>query len=313
MNRRNFITTAAAAAASLALPAFGQQRTQILYGYTAAADFATVFVAAQQGFFSKRGLDVQARLLPNGSAIPAALEADSLQIAGPTPSSFLSAVDGGLDLVVVAGGTISAKGDRQVALVARNGSGIHSAQDCIGKKIGVPGLGSALHVTIRAWLMANGVDYRKVTFVEASIPQHSDLLRGGAIDAVVTPEPFLSRIVGSNAGYVVSYYTETLPLGEQKLIHVAKREWVQKNPAATAAFHDALVEASAFIKKPENDTAVRAAIGQYIKLPPAVLASIAISVPDPVITQPQLQSWVNMMNAQGMLKTKLDLHSLIWS
>jgi len=89
-------------------------------------------------------------------------------------------------------------------LVARAGSGIKTAQDCVGKKVGVPGLGAFLHVTFRAWLKDQGVDYRKVSFVEASFPQHGDLLRGGSVDAVVTADPFMNRITDSGAGYVAS-------------------------------------------------------------------------------------------------------------
>lgn len=311
MKRRDLLTAAAASAASFALPAAAQARTKILYGYTAVTDFATVFVAAQQGVFDKRGLDVELKLVPLGSALPPALESDSLQIAGPTPPALLSAVEGGLDLVVVAGGTVSSKSSTELALVARTGSGIRTAQDCVGKKIGVPGLGSALHITFRAWLMDNGVDFRKVNFIEAAFPLHADMLRGGTLDAVVTAEPFLSRIVDSGIGYVASYYTTFLPPGQQKLVHAARREWVQKNPAAARAFRDALVQAAAFIKKPENDPAVRDAIGKYIKLPPPVLAKIAISTPDPVVTETQMRQWLDMMNAQGMLKSPIDVKRLL--
>jgi ABC-type nitrate/sulfonate/bicarbonate transport system substrate-binding protein len=118
--------------------------------------------------------------------------------------------------------------------VARAGSGIKTAQDCVGKKIGVPVLGAFLHVTFRAYLKDNGVDYRKVNFVEAAFPQHGDLLRGGSVDAVVSADPFMSRITDSGAGYVASYYSTFLPEGNQTIVHAAKREWVQQNPAGGA-------------------------------------------------------------------------------
>ena len=73
--------------------------TKIVFGYTAVTDFASVFVAAEEGYFKKRNLDVELKFIPLNSTIPAALQSDSLQIGGPTPSVFLQAVDGGLDLV----------------------------------------------------------------------------------------------------------------------------------------------------------------------------------------------------------------------
>ena len=98
----------------------------------------------------------------------------------------------------------------------------------------MPGLGAFLHVTFRAWLKDQGVDYRKVNFVEAAFPQHADLLRGGSVDAVVSADPFMSRITDSGAGYVASYYSTFLPEGNQTIVHAAKREWVQKNPGRRA-------------------------------------------------------------------------------
>ena len=103
MKRRQVLAGAAALGTLTALPARAQS-PRIVFGYTAVTDFASVFVAAEEGFFKKRGLDVEPKFIPLNSTIPAAIQADSLQVGGPTPSVFLQAVDGGLDHVVLAGG-----------------------------------------------------------------------------------------------------------------------------------------------------------------------------------------------------------------
>jgi NitT/TauT family transport system substrate-binding protein len=224
---------------------------------------------------------------------------------------FLQSVDGGLDHVVVAGGGVTSKTITGFGLVAKAGSGIKTAQDCVGKKIGVPGLGAFLHVTFRGWLKTQGVDFKKVNFVEASFPQHGDLLRGGAVDAVVSADPFMSRITDSGVGYVASYYSTFLPEGQPTIIHTAKREWVQKNPAAAKAFREAVQEAATFMASAKNNDRVRAAIGKYIKLPPEVIAKMQISPPGPVVTEKQLTYWVNLMKDQDMLKTVPDVAKLI--
>jgi len=311
MKRRTVLSgIAAAVAGTLSLPA-RSEAAKIVYGYTAVTDFASVFVAASEGYFAKRNLDVELKFIPLNSTIPAALQSDSLQIGGPTPSVFLQAVDGGLDLVVLAGGGLTSKTMTGFGLVARAGSGIRTPQDCVGKKIGVPGLGAFLHVTFRAWLKQSGVDYRKVTFVEASFPQHADLLRGGSIDAVVTADPFMSRITESGAGYVASYYSTFLAEGNHTIYHAAKREWVQKNPAAAKAFRESVQEGAAFMQQPKNTEQVRAIIGKYIKLPPEVLAKIQISPPGPLVSEKQLDYWVAMMKDQEMLKSQINVETLL--
>lgn len=311
MKRRNALHALAALPLAAGLPARAQAPTKIVFGYTAVTDFASVFVAAEEGYFKKRGLDVELKFIPINSTIPAAIQSDSLQIGGPTPSVFLQSVDGGLDHVVVAGGGVTSKSITGFGLVARAGSGIKTAQDTVGKKIGVPGLGAFLHVTFRAWLKSQGVDYRKVNFVEAAFPQHGDLLRGGSVDAVVSADPFMSRITDSGVGYVASYYSTFLPEGQPTIIHTARRDWVEKNAAAAKAFREALQEAAAFMANPKNNDKVRAAIGKYIKLPPDVIAKVQISPPGPVVTEKQLAYWVGLMKDQDMLKTTPDVTRLI--
>lgn len=307
MQRRHALALLAAAGA----PAAQAQSTKIVFGYTAVTDFASVFVAKEEGYFTRRGLDVEPKFVPINSTIPAAIQSDSLHIGGPTPSVFLQSVDGGLDQVVLAGGGQTSKTITGFGLVARAGSGIRAAADCVGKKVGVPGLGAFLHVSFRAWLKQQGVDWRQVNFIEAAFPQHGDLLRGGSLDAVVTADPFMSRITDSGAGYVASYYSTFLPEGQPTILYVAKRDWVAKNAAAAKAFREAIAEAAAFIVKPANDAKVRAAIGKYIKLPPEVLAKAQISPPAPVIVEKQLAYWVGLMKEQGMLKGELALGTLI--
>jgi NitT/TauT family transport system substrate-binding protein len=310
MKRRTVLTHFAAASSLMALPAWSQSK-KILFGYTAVTDFTSVFVAAEEGYFKKRNLDVELKFIPLNSTIPAAIQSDSLQIGGPTPSVFLQSVDGGLDHVVVAGGGVTSKTITGFGLVARAGSGIKTPQDCLGKKIGVPGLGAFLHVTFRAWLKQNGVDYKKVNFVEASFPQHGDLLRGGSVDAVVTADPFMSRITDSGIGYVASYYSTFLADNNPTIIYTAKREWVKNNADSVKLFREAVQEAATFIQNPKNNDKVRAAIGKYIKLPPEVLAKMQISPPAPVVTEKQLNYWVALMKDQEMLKTSPNVSQLI--
>ena len=50
MNRRTLLAALAASGAA-ALPARAQAATRIVFGYTAVTDFASVFVAAEEGYF----------------------------------------------------------------------------------------------------------------------------------------------------------------------------------------------------------------------------------------------------------------------
>jgi NitT/TauT family transport system substrate-binding protein len=308
--RRTALATLAAATAALALPAYSQT-TKVAFGYTAVGDFLSVLAAVEQGYFAKRNLEVEPKFIPLNSTIPAAIQSGSLQIGGPTPSVFLQSVDGGLDQVVLAGGGVLSKTYTEIGVAARAGSGIRTAQDFVGKKVGVPGLGALLHVTFRQWLKVNGVDWKKVNFIETPFPQHADLIRGGSIDAVVTGGPFMARIVESGTGYVASYYTTFLGDGQPTIVHVATREWVKANPAAAKAFAQGVVEGAAFVTNPKNDALVREYVVKYLKVPAPAAAKMQISPPGAVVTEKQLNWWIGLMKEQDMLKTTLNVSQLL--
>ncbi|TXL74119.1 metal ABC transporter substrate-binding protein [Vineibacter terrae] len=304
------LTGLAAALLSAALAASAAAQTKVGIGYTAVTDFAAAFVAREEGFFKKRGLDAELTLIAINSNIPAALMSDSIQFGGPTPSVFLQAVDGGLDLVAVSGASVSARENaRGGGVVARTGVEIKTPQDFVGKKVGAPGLGAFLHVLFRQWLIEKGVDPRKVTFVEVSFPTMNDVLKGGTVDAVVTADPFMSRMVAAGTGTVAFHYMADLPDGKPQILYAATRDWAQKNAATVAAFRAAIAEGSAFVAA--NPDKTREHMGKYIKLPPEVLKGVLISRPDAALTADQLNWWVDVMKGQGMFKTGPDAAKLL--
>ena len=311
-SRRQFMGRSVAMAAALsAPPLIGRAATPVAFGYSAVSDFATVFVATEQGFFSRNGLALEPRFMPLNPTIIPGIQSGSLQLGGPTPTSFLQAVDAGLDHVVVGGGGVLSKRYTDLALVARSGERIRSAADCVGRRIGVPGLGALLHVTFRHWLKLNQVDPAKVSFVEAPFPQHGDLLRSAAVDAVVTGGPFMNRIIEAGSGQVAAYYTTFLPENYPTILHVARRDWAAQNPALVKGFRDGIAEAARFMAQPANNSAVRDALAKYLKVPAPVAAAMQISPPGPLVSLPQLQWWATLMKNQNMLKNDPALDGLL--
>lgn len=310
--RRAALLRGAALLGAMAVPALpARAATKIAYGYSAVSDFATLFLATDEGLFGKRGLEVEPKFIPINSTIPAAIESGSLQMGGPTPTGFLQAVHGGLDHVVIGGGGVLSKTYTELGLVARAGAGIRSAQDCVGKKIGVPGLGALLHVAFRQWLKINGVDAGGVNFIESAFPQHADMIRGGTVDAVVTGGPFMTRIVDGGTGYVASYFSTFLPEGYPTVLHVARRDWAAQNAPAVRAFREAINEATAFMLQPKNDARVREVLAKYLKLPAPSVAKMQISPPGPVVTAKQLQWWGTLLREQGFTNAQLNYPDLI--
>jgi len=296
-----------AALAAVCQPAFAQ--TKVIVGLTQFNEVAPVMIAKEEGFFAKRGLDVTIQLIPLNSVMPAALQSDSIQIAGLTPPVLLQAVDGGLDLVAVAGGAVGGNTDTNFGVVARPEADIKDAADFAGKKVGVPGIGATLQVLFRKWLTIKGVDYNKVTFIETPFPQMPDMLKGGSVDAVVSANPFMGRIIAGKIGNLVTYMAPDMPAGMASFFYSATRDWAAKHADAAKGFRAAVAEGVAFAGS--NLDAARADFGKYVKLPPPVLATIVFTGMNAEPTVPSLALWVDTMNEQKMLKNKVAAQNLI--
>lgn len=298
-------------AATLALAAAGSwAQTKITVGYVAIPDLTPLYVAKEQGFFDKRGLDVTLQTIPINPNIPPALQSDSIQIGTVTPSVLMLAVDSGLALRVVAGGSVLTREGKTPGIIVRKGVDIKTPQDFVGKRVGVAGFGATLHVLFRKWLMEKGVDPKKVNFVEVALPQTLDVMRGGTIDVAVPAEPFMSRMVQAGVGTIYGYVSEDFPAsGILPIVYGVTQDWLQKNAAAAKAFREALDEAIAFHAK--NPEASRANMGKYLRLPPEILATLAVPPLATPITEPQLRFWGEAMHAQGMLKAVPNSAGLI--
>jgi NitT/TauT family transport system substrate-binding protein len=282
-------------------PAHSATKVRIMY--TAVGAYASSFVAKDQGFFEKRGLDVELIMAPQGGAIIAGIVSGSVEVGTPTPTVFLQAIDGGLDQIALAA-TNAFPEKSASGVLARTDSNIKTAQDLVGKKVGVPGLNGLLDVIFRKWLADQKVDTAKVTYVEVAFPQMSDMLKAGHVDAVAAVDPFYSRILGQNTGYLVDNYTKWLPDGTIASVYSATKKWTSANPAAVKALQEALVEAVAFSKT--NEAATRDSIARYTKLPPPVVAAQPIPNLVAKIGPQDLKFWIDIMKERGMLTASPD-------
>jgi NitT/TauT family transport system substrate-binding protein len=295
---------------SLALTgvAFAQAKVQV--GCTATSDCASAMVAVDQGLFKKHGLDVEMTPISINSNIPAAILSNSIQIGGPTSTVFLQAVDGGLDLVAIAGATImNPTSNGNITAFVRNGITIKEPKDFVGKKVGAPGLNAFLHVLFVKWLVEKGVDPRSVNFVEVTFPTMSDIIKSGGVDAVLTAEPFVTRMLNAGLGSVGARYAVELARTDPIIFYVASREWADKNAATIKKFRDAIAE-SAVIVNDDREKA-SASISKFTKQPIELVKATPPNRSEPALKPEQLAWWIEVMSTQKMLQSKLDTSKLV--
>jgi NitT/TauT family transport system substrate-binding protein len=237
------------------------------------------------------------------------VESDSITFGGTTISVLLQAIDGGLDHVAVVGSGVTDKNQQSFGAVVKADLAYAKPADFAGKKVGAPGLGAFLHVLFRNWLIDNGVDTKKVTFVEVGFPQMADVLKGGNVDGVVTGEPVMGRIVSAGIGKKVTSFTDNLKVELPIIVYSATRKWVNANPAAAKAFREAIAEGTAIANK--DHAAVRASTANFIKMPPEVIASMKLGSWNAAVTETGMGAWIDIMKKQDMLRSPMDVKKVI--
>ncbi|MDB5485430.1 MAG: transporter substrate-binding protein [Tardiphaga sp.] len=293
----------------LGAPQAGAQ-SKIQVGCTATSDCASAMIAVDEGLFKKQGLAVEMVLIGINSNIPAAILSGSVQIGGPTSTVFLQAADGGLDLVAVAGASVMGPtSNGNIAAFVRNGITIKEPKDFIGKKVGAPGLGAFLHVLFVKWLVEKGVDPKKVNFIEVTFPTQMDIIKSGGVDAVLTAEPFVTRMTNAGTGTVGARYGAELNRSEPIIFYAASREWAEKNPETLRKFRAAVAEGATIVN--ETPEKAWAAIAKFTKTPIDLVRAAPPNRSDPNLKPEQLAWWIDIMASQKMLQGKLDLTKLI--
>ena len=280
-------------------------QTKVNIGFSPAADFTPVFAGKDKGFFEKRGLDVTLTRVPLASNIPSAIVAGSLQIGMGTGSMLVQTAEAGLGLVAITGASRVVKNNSVVSLVARSGENIKSAADLKGKKVGVPGLNSMLHVLFQKWLLDNKIALAQVTMIEAPFPQMRDMLKGGTIDAAIAIEPFRARILSDNTGFRVADYVSEIQDDVLAAFWMTKSDWAQANPQAIRSFREAYEEALAYcVQNPEEARALQV---KYLGFPSPVIPSYSTR-----LSAADLELFEKAGRQVGMLRQPVDVTKLVW-
>lgn len=242
----------------LASPTAAQSETiNVGFSNIAGAELP-LWVAADEGYFSRHGLNVKPQLISGGANTVAALLAGQVQLADAGGSEALNAVSNGADLVVV--GNLSPV----YPYVLEVTSDINSPADLVGKKIGVATFGGSADVATRVVLRQNGIDPDKdVTFIATgSSANRTAALMSGAIQAgMAGGPPDTIELEAQGLHPLIDLAALKLPTANATII--AKREWVNANRDAVQAYIDSLVEAATHLKQDKPGTV--AVLKKYFK------------------------------------------------
>lgn len=285
------------------------ERPDITIAIAGASNFAAAYFAAEHGMFAAHGLHARIVMINEGSTAIAGLMSDSFQVAGPTSTVFLQAIDNGLDLVVAAP-AYAFPTPSHVGILAAPSAHITGPADMVGKRVGTPGVGGILDILARAWLIKAGIDPARVTTVELAFPLMADALRSGQVDAVIANEPIYPRLIEQHLAVPVLDMRTMLTPGTIGGEYATTRAFAVHNPETLAALRGALADAVAAIA--EDPAAGKATMARVLKLPPEVASLLTMPNLTTRAGPDSLNDWVRIMRAQHLLTHEVDARATIY-
>ena len=223
---------------------------------------AAVYVAQEQGYFRKYGVDVQFIQARNGPVGMAALSSGESQFHwGSVSGANLGAIAEGADIVFVAGFI-----NRLTGMFMAN-SKIKSPAELRGKSVGVNSLSGGGWIfsmlTLDHWGLSPERD--KIQF--RSLGDQTVMVQGlmaGIVDAALVGYAHGKNL--QNKGYTVLADVEKLPIPYQGSGLMSRRNFMRTQPAVAESVFRGLLDAVNVIRNPANKAEVLRAVAKGMRL-----------------------------------------------
>ena len=258
LSRRQML--AAGAAASLPITARAQPTRAVTFFVVNNMFSTPAYVAAENGYWASRGLDVKLRITSSGREVVQALQAGEAQLGHVAFSTTTAAARASGNMLkgvmpyynaaeyVGKAGAIGVIGRKDRGVDASNPKSLE------GKTIALL-TGSITEVYLKEWVRKSGLDASKIKFVSVPVENMPVTIAQGLVDAVCPWEPYTSQVVrelGTNAAIVSRGAAGVI---SAVLGACANEVWITKNYDSVIDFATGLAEAAQFVRKNKKDTA----------------------------------------------------------
>ncbi|MFC9440050.1 ABC transporter substrate-binding protein [Nocardia sp. NPDC057030] len=266
-------------------------------------------LAEDLGYFSKISL----RWEGDTTSGPA-----NIQAAATNQVEFGSAFNGAVVKLIAGGAKVTAVlssygSDEQsfTGYFVRDDSGINSARDLIGKKVGVNTLGAHHEFITREWLHQQGLSDKEIKQVELTVvpPANTeDALRKGQIEVGTLGSIFRETAV--ERGGIHPLFTDKGLFGTFDYgTYVFRNDFIAKNPDAVKDFVQGTARATRWLQVTPRET-VQARFTSIIEKRGRnentglikYWKSSGLPVPGAVIDPKELQIWIDWLVRNGELK-----------
>ena len=257
----------------------------------------------KQGFFEAQGITINKRTLQSGNDIVLALSNNQGEIGYVGWVPAMIARTQGIPLTAVAASDVegTSVADNWQNILVRGNSSIRTPADLSGKTIAVNALKGVGEVMIKAALKKRGVDPGSIRLLALPFPAMRSALANGQVDAVWTPEPFMTQILSDGGRIVLApgpVLAKFFPIGT----YVARQDWASRNPGLAARFRTAMNRSLAFAQA--NPNAIR-------ELLPAGTQNVRLPIWSPLADRAQLAALARYAREYDVITTLPNLALLV--
>ncbi|HEX3266830.1 MAG TPA: ABC transporter substrate-binding protein [Gaiellaceae bacterium] len=258
----------------------------------------------KKGFFSKQGIEINKKTLQSGNDIVLALANKSGEIGyiGWVPAMIARTQRIAIIAVTQSEVEGTSAADNWQNILVRGNSSIHTPADLSGKTIAVNALKGVGEVVIKAALKKKGVNPNSIKLTPLPFPSMRAALRNGQVDAIWTPEPFLTQALTQDGARSVMAPGPVLGKFWPNGGYVARSDWRKSHPALYEKFRKALGQSLTYATSHTSE--VRALL-------PESSRNIRLPVWDPTIDRAKLKKLAQYAKEYGVINSLPNFSQLI--
>ena len=314
MKRHDLLRLAGAAPVALAAlnaaPLRAASETITVVGVPS-EDMTDIYYAVKTDMFARKGLDVKIVDASSGGAATAAVVSGTYQLGKSSLLALFNAHLAGIPMVAIAGDILNEPKNPRSLLQIAPDSPYKTGADLNGKTIGVPALGDATTLAIRAWVDKTGGDWHSLKFVEFPNAALEAAIVGHRVDAAILQTPQLDISLEAGTTKTLSYANEAIAPRFILAGYVALAEWANHHADEVRTFASTLAAATSYVNTHRPETAP--VVAEFTK---ATLANVAKMhrTTNPTVLDPALiQPLIDAAAKYGILSRSFPAREIIWS
>jgi NitT/TauT family transport system substrate-binding protein len=268
---------------------------------------ADIYVAQDEGFFTKNHLNVSVKTLNGGSSIVPAMEGGSVQIGESNVVSIIQGAARGISEPCFAGANTDPSSGHYLSLVGK--SGVTSPKSLAGKTIAVNATKGINELLTDEFLARQGVDPSSVSFVSLQFPDMPAALSSGRVAAAMTSEPFTTIALGQGGTLLDATPLQNVAGAPTYSCWNAEAGWLSSHKQQAAEFTAAMKETDSYISS--HPAQFRAIAAKHLTISAAVLKTMTLPVFTDDLTVSSISSWEQAAQTYHMLESKPATSSVL--